>query len=174
MKKHRMPDIKEGGVNVTPLIDIIMCLIIFFMLVAKIGVSTGINKDVDAPTSYLGIKLPDMSNVLALNLYSKVGTDEPKETPGRDEVPAPGGAQGHEEGPGREVQGGDQRGQGHAVRPDPVDPPTMRPGRRVEHRVRDQEADAGRRGEMRVTSWSRTPLRVAVKRGSLQLESVIP
>jgi biopolymer transport protein ExbD len=78
MKKHRMPDIKEGGVNVTPLIDIIMCLIIFFMLVAKIGVSTGINKDVDAPTSYLGIKLPDMSNVLALNLYSKVGTDEPK------------------------------------------------------------------------------------------------
>ena len=41
MKKRRMPDMKEGGVNVTPLIDIVMCLIIFFMLVAKIGVTSG-------------------------------------------------------------------------------------------------------------------------------------
>ena len=41
MKKHLMPEMKEGGVNVTPLIDIVMCLIIFFMLVAKIGVSRG-------------------------------------------------------------------------------------------------------------------------------------
>ena len=41
MKKHSMPEMKEGGVNVTPLIDIVMCLIIFFMLVAKIGVTKG-------------------------------------------------------------------------------------------------------------------------------------
>ncbi len=79
MTKHRMPDMKEGGVNVTPLIDIVMCLIIFFMLVAKIGVSSGIDNRVDAPQTYLGVKITDMSNVLALNLYPKAGqTDVPQ------------------------------------------------------------------------------------------------
>src|ERR1035438_6568944 len=50
MKKHSMPEVKEGNVNVTPLIDIIMCLIVFFMLVAKIGVTTGAEK-IDIPTT---------------------------------------------------------------------------------------------------------------------------
>jgi biopolymer transport protein ExbD len=68
VKKHSMPDMKEGGVNVTPLIDVVMCLIIFFMLVAKIGVSTGLDNKIDAPTTYLGIKIPDLGNALALNL----------------------------------------------------------------------------------------------------------
>ena len=78
MKKHSMPEMKEGGVNVTPLIDVVMCLIIFFMLVAKIGVSTGLDNKIDAPTTYLGIKIPDLGNALALNLYPKAGTDEPQ------------------------------------------------------------------------------------------------
>src|SRR3954451_19475325 len=80
MKKHHMPEMKEGGVNVTPLIDVVMCLIIFFILVAKIGVSDGINKDIDAPKTYLGVKITDMGNMLALNLYEKKGaiSDEPQ------------------------------------------------------------------------------------------------
>jgi len=45
-----MPDMKEGGVNVTPLIDIVMCLIIFFMLVAKIGVTRGVDAHINLPT----------------------------------------------------------------------------------------------------------------------------
>jgi biopolymer transport protein ExbD len=75
-----MPEMKEGGVNVTPLIDVVMCLIIFFILVAKIGVSDGINKDIDAPKTYLGVKITDMGNALALNLYEKKGaiSDEPQ------------------------------------------------------------------------------------------------
>jgi biopolymer transport protein ExbD len=73
-----MPDMKEGGVNVTPLIDVVMCLIIFFMLVAKIGVSSGIDDKIDAPTTYLGVKSIDLGNALALNLYSVPGTDEPQ------------------------------------------------------------------------------------------------
>ena len=76
MTKHKMPDMKEGGVNVTPLIDIVMCLIIFFMLVAKIGVSTGIDNKIDSPKTYLGVKIADMGNVLALNLYPKAGTTD--------------------------------------------------------------------------------------------------
>src|SRR5215217_979122 len=79
MRKHSMPDMKEGGVNVTPLIDVVMCLIIFFMLVAKIGISSGINKDVDSPNTYLGVKLTDLSNAMTLNLYDKKnGLDEPQ------------------------------------------------------------------------------------------------
>jgi len=78
MRKHSMPDMKEGGVNVTPLIDVVMCLIIFFMLVAKIGVSSGIDDKIDAPTTYLGVKSIDLGNALALNLYSVPGTDEPQ------------------------------------------------------------------------------------------------
>jgi biopolymer transport protein ExbD len=78
MRKHSMPEMKEGGVNVTPLIDVVMCLIIFFILVAKIGVSTGLDKTIDAPTTYLGVNITDLGNTLALNLYPKSGTDEPQ------------------------------------------------------------------------------------------------
>jgi biopolymer transport protein ExbD len=70
-----MPDMKEGGVNVTPLIDIVMCLIIFFMLVAKIGVSSGIDDTIDAPRTYLGVKSIDLGNALALNLHDTGGNE---------------------------------------------------------------------------------------------------
>lgn len=73
MKKHSMPEMKEGGVNVTPLIDIVMCLIIFFMLVTKIGVSRGVDKDIKLPAAILGKPLEDMGNALDLNVhYSRV------------------------------------------------------------------------------------------------------
>jgi len=63
-----MPEIKEGGVNVTPLIDIVMVLIIFFMLVAKIGVTTGADPSIDLPISRLGNQLETFSNTLTLNI----------------------------------------------------------------------------------------------------------
>lgn len=78
MRKHHMPEMKEAGVNVTPLIDVVMCLIIFFILVAKIGVSTGMDKKIDAPSTYLGVPITDLGNALALNLYPKAGADEPQ------------------------------------------------------------------------------------------------
>src|SRR4051795_10471283 len=68
MKKHRMPDMKEGGVNVTPLIDIVMCLIIFFMLVAKIGVTSGADPHIKPPSTLLGAKIEDMGNTFTLNV----------------------------------------------------------------------------------------------------------
>jgi biopolymer transport protein ExbD len=63
-----MPPIREGTVNVTPLIDIVMCMIIFFMLVAKIGVDTGSDRDVTVPASFLGVDLKDLGNALTLNV----------------------------------------------------------------------------------------------------------
>ena len=77
MSKHSMPEMKEGGCNVTPLIDIIMCLIIFFMLVAKIGVSSGAAKDIIPPETLLGVQIKDIGNTLILNVREVRGGDEP-------------------------------------------------------------------------------------------------
>ena len=79
MKKRSMPEMKEGGVNVTPLIDIVMCLIIFFMLVAKIGVTRGDLKSVVLPKTILGKELKDFSNTLTLNVLP-TNLDEPQVT----------------------------------------------------------------------------------------------
>ena len=68
MRKHGMPVVKEGGVNVTPLIDVVMVLIVFFMLVAKIGVSTGADPKIKIPASIYGTEIKDMGNVLYLNV----------------------------------------------------------------------------------------------------------
>src|SRR3954468_11569235 len=77
MRKHRMPEIKVGGVNVTPLIDIVMCLIIFFMLVAKIGVSDGSDKSIEVPASIWGTELKDKGNMLTLNVRERNAGGEP-------------------------------------------------------------------------------------------------
>jgi biopolymer transport protein ExbD len=70
-----MPDIKEGGVNVTPLIDIVMCLIIFFMLVAKIGVTTGAENEIDIPVTSLGRDIKDIGveSSVVLNVREVAG-----------------------------------------------------------------------------------------------------
>jgi biopolymer transport protein ExbD len=77
MKSRHMPEMKEGGVNVTPLIDIVMVLIIFFMLVAKIGVSRGEDESIQLPSAILGVSLDSLSNTLTLNVHYNKGGDEP-------------------------------------------------------------------------------------------------
>jgi biopolymer transport protein ExbD len=67
MKRRHIPESRAAHPNVTPLIDIVMCLIIFFMLVAKIGVSTGAEK-MDIPESLVGTDITDMDNTLTLNV----------------------------------------------------------------------------------------------------------
>jgi biopolymer transport protein ExbD len=74
MKLRRgLPQIKEGNVNVTPLIDVVMCLIIFFMLVAKIGVDTGADRRITIPASLQGLDIKDMGNTLTLNIQPGPG-----------------------------------------------------------------------------------------------------
>src|SRR5450432_1902027 len=77
MKRHSMPEMKEGGVNVTPLIDVVMCLIIFFLLATKIGVSDGGDKAIDIPVSILGKDLKDKGNMLTLNVRQRSDQGEP-------------------------------------------------------------------------------------------------
>jgi biopolymer transport protein ExbD len=66
-KKKGMPAAHGSEVNVTPLIDVIMCLIIFYMLVAKIGITQG-NKPMDLAYSHLGKTVDDLGNTLTLNV----------------------------------------------------------------------------------------------------------
>src|SRR5215212_8496867 len=79
MARRRMPEVREGGVNVTPLIDVVMVLIIFFMLVAKIGVTTGADENIVIPESILGTELKTLSNTLTLNVREGPA-DEPMVT----------------------------------------------------------------------------------------------
>jgi biopolymer transport protein ExbD len=78
MRKHRMPQMHEGSVNVTPLIDIVMVLIVFFMLVAKIGVSRGEDSDIPLPSAILGKTMDSLSNTLTLNVHWNHNGDEPE------------------------------------------------------------------------------------------------
>jgi biopolymer transport protein ExbD len=80
-----MPEMKEGGVNVTPLIDIVMCLIIFFMLVAKIGVARSTDQ-VDLPATIIGQMIKDMSNTITINVHPG-GQQDPQVVIGDHEVP---------------------------------------------------------------------------------------
>ena len=75
--RHLMPEMKEGGVNVTPLIDIVMCLIIFFMLMTKIGVATGADSKIDPPETILGTSIKDLGNTLTLNVRGGPRLEEP-------------------------------------------------------------------------------------------------
>ena len=68
MSKRHIPESHGGHPNVTPLIDVVMVLIVFFMLVAKIGVSTGADPKISIPASILGSEIKDMGNVLYLNV----------------------------------------------------------------------------------------------------------
>src|SRR4051812_12338517 len=75
MRRHRLPESHGNHPNVTPLIDIVMCLIIFFMLVAKIGVSTGADASITIPASELGAELKDPGQALTLNVRPGIGDD---------------------------------------------------------------------------------------------------
>ena len=77
MRGHKMPAAHASHPNVTPLIDIVMCLIIFYMLVAKIGVNTGQDAKIELPISLQGTMLKDMGNTVTLNIARPPTGDEP-------------------------------------------------------------------------------------------------
>lgn len=78
MRRRHMHDMHAAHPNVTPLIDVVMVLIVFFMLVAKIGVDTGADPNIIVPPTILGTEIKDLGNYLVLNVVP-VG-DEPQVT----------------------------------------------------------------------------------------------
>jgi biopolymer transport protein ExbD len=79
MKPRHIPDSHSTHPNVTPLIDVVMCLIVFFMLVAKIGVNTGAEEMV-IPATIQGLEIQDHGNTLTLNVFPGITEDEPRIT----------------------------------------------------------------------------------------------
>jgi biopolymer transport protein ExbD len=79
MRRRPLPQPHLTHPNVTPLIDIVMCLVIFFMLVAKIGVATGADPSIEIPVSALSqaLQIDSLSNTLVLNVKEKKPLDEP-------------------------------------------------------------------------------------------------
>ena len=68
MRRRHLQESHAAHPNVTPLINIVMCLIIFFMLITKIGVNTGSDSSIEIPASILGNELKDLGNALTLNI----------------------------------------------------------------------------------------------------------
>ena len=58
-RRRSLAPISEGTVNVTPLIDVVMVMIVFFMLVAKIGIETS-DRTVAIPATILGTDIKNM------------------------------------------------------------------------------------------------------------------
>ena len=71
MKGLKLPAVHDMHPNVTPLIDIVMCLIIFYMLVARIGVNVG-DIPMNLPYSQWGTTIEDLGNTVTLNLEPNV------------------------------------------------------------------------------------------------------
>lgn len=78
MKRRGLPEAHATHPNLTPLIDVVMCLVIFFMVVAKIGVTTGADPTIEVPVSGLGRQmLESFSNTIVLNVREKKPLAEP-------------------------------------------------------------------------------------------------
>jgi biopolymer transport protein ExbD len=79
MKRRPLAQPHVSHPNVTPLIDVVMCLVIFFMMVAKIGVTTGADPTIEVPVSALSraLQIDSLSNTLVLNVREKKPLDEP-------------------------------------------------------------------------------------------------
>jgi biopolymer transport protein ExbD len=74
MKKGGLKAVHDLHPNVTPLIDIVMCLIVFYMLVARFAVDTGADtRNITLPLSLQGITLTDMGNTVTLNVLEPPG-----------------------------------------------------------------------------------------------------
>ena len=78
MKVAKLTPTREVAPNVVPLIDIVMCLIVFYMLVAKFGVETGADRaGITLPLSLQGIQLTDRGNTIDINVRQPAMGDEP-------------------------------------------------------------------------------------------------
>lgn len=63
-----------GHVNVTPLIDVVMCLIIFYLMVGHLA--SGRSSSVNLPTSTTG-RPADKAGPIVINVVAEEGTEEP-------------------------------------------------------------------------------------------------
>jgi biopolymer transport protein ExbD len=80
MKIRGIKPMQDTHVNVTPLIDIIMCLIIFFLLVGHIAKAASV-KGIKIPSAKNGKDMRDKSDQLIINLVPPAGGYADNATP---------------------------------------------------------------------------------------------
>ncbi|MEM8875780.1 MAG: biopolymer transporter ExbD [Planctomycetota bacterium] len=68
----RLPKRHLGGLgapNITPLCDIMLSLLIFFMLVSRAGIETGADENLVLPEVLQGVKIESFGETVTLNVY---------------------------------------------------------------------------------------------------------
>ena len=76
LKRRQIPESRATHPNVVPLIDVMLCIIVFYMLAARIGVSSGADESIRIPVTTLGSELNKVgggTNTLILNVRERVG-----------------------------------------------------------------------------------------------------
>lgn len=76
LKRRHIPEPHNEHPNVVPLIDVMLCIIVFYMLAAKIGVASGADESIRIPVTTLGSELNKVgggTNTLILNVRERVG-----------------------------------------------------------------------------------------------------
>lgn len=79
--RRHIPEAHHEHPNVVPLIDVMLCIIVFYMLAAKIGVTAGADDAIKLPESLFGKKL-ELTNTIILNVttISLDGVDQTRVT----------------------------------------------------------------------------------------------
>ncbi len=90
MGKRHMPESHAEHPNVVPLIDVMLCIIVFYMLAAKIGVAAGKQEGIELPETLFGNKLT-LSNTLTINVTTigLGGQEVPRVTAAVDDTGTP-------------------------------------------------------------------------------------
>ena len=79
MKRRHLPESHVSHPNVVPLIDVMLCIIVFYMLAARIGVDSGADQSIQLPVTALGTALEKIgTNNLIVNVREVAG--EPQVT----------------------------------------------------------------------------------------------
>lgn len=75
--KFQKPESHATHVNVVPMVDVIMCMIVFYMLAARIGVDTGEDETIQIPFASWSKEIRDMGQSLLINVRENELTKEP-------------------------------------------------------------------------------------------------
>lgn len=74
IRRRHIPESRSEHPNVVPLIDVMLCIIVFYMLAARIGVETGADKTIQIPVTALGRELTEIgTNNIIVNVREAMG-----------------------------------------------------------------------------------------------------
>ena len=78
--RRKLEPMHDDHVNVTPLIDVIMCLIIFFLVCGRLAAQES-NDKVVVPRAALGQEMPEQRDRFVINVVPSKSTHDPNAEP---------------------------------------------------------------------------------------------